>query len=211
MYQAGQALFDGCVTSALSVKNGLLVAGDGDKASIGKMIVAALSLDRPIEKQANESFKIQIVTGIIVTFIGFIVIWIFAVKLIAPIKNVVTRLKSIASGEGDLTQRLNVKSNDEVGELAICFNRFLDKLQGTIKEVIESADAMSQTSQQAREIAVKSRQSSEAQFREVDMVTTASEEMTKTSAVIVDNAGSAVKIASQAEQSVHLCKSWWKE
>ncbi|SGZ08619.1 methyl-accepting chemotaxis protein [Moritella viscosa] len=161
----------------------------------------ALALNQLIEEQANETLQIQIITGIIVTLLGLLIIWFAAVKLVAPIKDVATRLQDIASGEGDLTQRLDVKSTDEVGELAIWFNRFLDKIQGTIKDVIETSDAISKTSKEAGEIAELSRQGSESQFREVDMVATASEEMTQTSALVLENADKAAEMACQAEQS----------
>nr|WP_075519028.1 methyl-accepting chemotaxis protein [Moritella viscosa]SHO17573.1 Putative methyl-accepting chemotaxis protein [Moritella viscosa] len=161
----------------------------------------ALALNQLIEDQANETLQIQIITGIIVTLLGLLIIWFAAVKLVAPIKDVATRLQDIASGEGDLTQRLDVKSTDEVGELAIWFNRFLDKIQGTIKDVIETSDAISKTSKEAGEIAELSRQGCESQFREVDMVATASEEMTQTSALVLENADKAAEMACQAEQS----------
>ncbi len=160
----------------------------------------ALALNQLIEDQANETLKIQIITGVIVTLLGLLIIWFAAVKLVAPIKDVATRLQDIASGEGDLTQRLDVKSTDEVGELAIWFNRFLDKIQATIKDVIETSDAISKTSKEASEIAELSRQGSESQFREVDMVATASEEMTQTSALVLENADKAAEMACQAEQ-----------
>jgi len=160
----------------------------------------ALALNQLIEEQANETLKIQIITGVIVTLLGLLIIWFAAVKLVAPIKDVATRLQDIASGEGDLTQRLDVKSTDEVGELAIWFNRFLDKIQSTIKDVIETSDAISKTSKEAGEIAELSRQGSESQFREVDMVATASEEMTQTSALVLENADKAAEMACQAEQ-----------
>ncbi|SGZ15345.1 methyl-accepting chemotaxis protein [Moritella viscosa] len=161
----------------------------------------ALALNQLIEDQANETLQIQIITGIIVTLLGLLIIWFAAVKLVAPIKDVATSLQDIASGEGDLTQRLDVKSTDEVGELAIWFNRFLDKIQGTIKDVIETSDAISKTSKEAGEIAELSRQGCESQFREVDMVATASEEMTQTSALVLENADKAAEMACQAEQS----------
>jgi len=161
----------------------------------------ALALNKLIEEQAAETLKIQIITGVIVTLLGLLVIWFAAVKLVAPIKTVASRLQDIASGEGDLTQRLDVKSSDEIGELATWFNRFLDKLQGTIKDVVKTSNTMSSTSQEAGEIAELSRQSSESQFKEVDMVATASEEMTQTSALVLENADKAADMASQAEQS----------
>lgn len=161
----------------------------------------ALALNQLMEVQAAESLKVQIITGIIVTLFGLVIIWFAAVKLVAPIKAVASRLQDIATGEGDLTQRLDVGTADEIGELAIWFNRFLDKIQGTIKDVIETSDVMSKTSKQAEQIALQSRQSSESQFREVDMVATASEEMTQTSALVLANADRAAEMASQAEQS----------
>ena len=161
----------------------------------------AIALNRLLAEQASATFNIQVITGISVTLIGLFVIWLASLRLVAPIKKVVARLQDIATGEGDLTQRLDVKSADEIGELATWFNRFLDKLQGTIKQVIEATDTMSGTSKEACKMAEQSRQGSEAQFKEVDMVATASEEMTQTSALVVENANGAVKVASQAEQS----------
>ncbi|PKH05903.1 methyl-accepting chemotaxis protein [Moritella sp. Urea-trap-13] len=160
----------------------------------------ALALNKLIEEQAGETLRIQIITGVIVTLLGLLIIWFAAVKLVAPIKAVANRLQDIATGEGDLTQRLDVRSSDEIGELATWFNRFLDKIQGTIKEVIETSNTISNTSKQAEEIAVQSRQGCESQFKEVDMVATASEEMTQTSALVLENADRAAEMANQAEQ-----------
>jgi methyl-accepting chemotaxis protein len=164
------------------------------------VLADALALNKLIEEQANETLSTQIIAGVIVTLLGLLIIWFAAVKLVAPIKAVVNRLKDIASGEGDLTQRLEVTSSDEIGELATWFNRFLDKIQGTIKEVIETSNTISNTSKQAEEIAEQSRQGCESQFKEVDMVATASEEMTQTSALVLENADRAAEMASQAEQ-----------
>jgi len=46
-------------------------------------------------------------------------------------------LKDISEGEGDLTKRLNIIKQDELGELAGYFNAFLDKLQGMVKKKVE--------------------------------------------------------------------------
>lgn len=164
------------------------------------VLADALALNKLIEEQANETLSTQIIAGVIVTLLGLLIIWFAAVKLVAPIKAVANRLQDIASGEGDLTQRLEVTSSDEIGELATWFNRFLDKIQGTIKEVIETSNTISNTSKQAEEIAEQSRQGCESQFKEVDMVATASEEMTQTSALVLENADRAAEMASQAEQ-----------
>ncbi|MBF0200750.1 MAG: HAMP domain-containing protein [Desulfamplus sp.] len=52
-----------------------------------------------------------------------------------PIQQTVEMVKDIAEGEGDLTKRLQVKYNDEIGELATWFNIFVDKLQILITSI----------------------------------------------------------------------------
>lgn len=55
--------------------------------------------------------------------------------LTAPIRAVSQQMQEIASGEADLTQRLAVTSRDEVGELAIQFNRFTDNIHDVLLDV----------------------------------------------------------------------------
>lgn len=85
-------------------------------------------------------------------------------KLMKPVENIVNLLKDIAEGEGDLTKRLNVNSNDEIGQLAKWFNVFVSKLYVVVKDIIsntevlteaieKSATAMEQANQGASEVA----------------------------------------------------------
>ena len=48
-------------------------------------------------------------------------------------------LQAIARGDGDLTRRVTVEANDEIGAMIELFNGFLDKLQGTIRQIVEAA------------------------------------------------------------------------
>jgi methyl-accepting chemotaxis protein len=78
---------------------------------------------------------------------------LFAIALIVkPINKVVANLRDIAEGEGDLTARLNIKSNDEIGELAHWFNLFLDKVQTVIRDIARNADVLHQSSNQLAEL-----------------------------------------------------------
>lgn len=49
-----------------------------------------------------------------------------------PVKEVVETIKDIAQGEGDLTKRLPISGNNEIGELSEWFNTFVHKLHGII-------------------------------------------------------------------------------
>lgn len=57
-------------------------------------------------------------------------------------------LQAIARGDGDLTRRVTVEANDEIGAMIELFNGFLDKLQGTIRQIVEAASPLGQMSQE---------------------------------------------------------------
>lgn len=158
-------------------------------------------LNTIIEDQSETTVFNQIILGSLLTLIGLGVMWFSAYKVMAPIRDVVERLRDIASGEGDLTQRLEVKSKDEIGELAKWFNRFLDKLQNTMSEIVAVTNELNGASLKSSQIAAESKLKAEAQFNEVDMVATASEEMTNTASLVVHNANAALDAARQAEKA----------
>ncbi|WP_444677855.1 methyl-accepting chemotaxis protein [Halomonas sp. E19] len=60
-------------------------------------------------------------------------------KVLAPIKQTTRAMADIAQGKGDLTRRLSAQSHDEVGELAMQFNGFVERMQRTLLEVRSSA------------------------------------------------------------------------
>ncbi|MBI5894978.1 MAG: methyl-accepting chemotaxis protein [Desulfobacterales bacterium] len=61
--------------------------------------------------------------------------WIVRRFISKPIQDTVAMIKDIAQGEGDLTRRLAIQSNDEIGELVHWLNLFLEKLQAIIKKL----------------------------------------------------------------------------
>jgi len=165
------------------------------------VIADAEQLDLVISAKVEEGIKTEIVAGIIFVLLGLVVIFVASLSIVKPIREVVSRLNDIASGEGDLTQRLEVKSQDEIGQLAQGFNLFLDKLQQTIKQVVVTTEQVASTTTQVQQTASDTRISSESQFKEVDLVATASEEMTQTAGLVVQNAEIAVEAANQANSS----------
>ena len=161
----------------------------------------AESLDDIIRVQANKSINLEIITGSVLILTGLLIIWLSSLKLVKPIQDVVSRLNDIASGEGDLTQKLEVKSDDEIGQLAQGFNLFLEKLQGTIGKIIVTTSNIADTTIAAENAISITRHSSESQFKEVDLVVNASEKMTETSEQVFDNADLAVSSADKANMT----------
>lgn len=164
----------------------------------------ANQLDNAITTRISSSVVSEITVGIILVVAGLSIIAISAHTLVKPIKEVVARLEDIASGEGDLTQRLEVKNKDEIGQLAKGFNQFLAKLQATIRQVVDTSSQVASTTTEAREAAVVTRNSSDSLFKEVDLVATASEEMTQTAGLVFHNAEVAVVAANKANDAATL-------
>ncbi|MEZ9425857.1 methyl-accepting chemotaxis protein, partial [Vibrio lentus] len=165
------------------------------------VVADASRLDSIISAKLSEGIQTEVIAGIIFIVFGLAIIAFASLSIVRPIRQVVERLNDIASGEGDLTQRLEVKSQDEIGQLSKGFNQFLDKLQHTIKEVIQTTEQVANTTSQAKSSASSTRESSESQFKEVDLVATAAEEMTQTSGLVVQNAEIAVDAACEANRS----------
>ncbi|MDA1950962.1 methyl-accepting chemotaxis protein [Bacillus cereus] len=72
---------------------------------------------------------------VICIVVAIILAWWFSGKLVKPIQQIDTKLKELASEEGDLTARLQVNSNDEIGAIATSFNKMLENLQHIINRV----------------------------------------------------------------------------
>ena len=182
---------------------------------IGNSRAWGVVIDLPKQVLLADSVKLQAVlddaqqTGMITALavaviaglIGLLLIWLTASGVTRPINSVAEMLKNIASGEGDLTQRLNYTKKDELGELVNWFNRFLDKLQPTIAQIKKSITEARGTADQSSEIARQTSEGMQVQFREIDQVATASNEMSATAHDVANSASNAANAAKGADQS----------
>ncbi len=97
--------------------------------------------ERIFRENQKTLIKNILLIGIFVTFIVIILIFSLSLNIIAPINKVISLLKDIAQGEGDLTQRLP-EGKDEMGELGKWFNLFVEKIRNIIIKVEESAKGL---------------------------------------------------------------------
>ncbi len=150
--------------------------------------------------QASGTLKALLV-GAAAALFGLLLIWLTATGVTRPINGVAAMLKDIASGDGDLTQRLTYTKKDELGELVSWFNRFLDKLQPTIAQIKQSITEARVTADQSSAIARQTSEGMQVQFREIDQVATASNEMSATAHEVANSASSAANAAREADQA----------
>ncbi|MCW3171706.1 methyl-accepting chemotaxis protein [Shewanella subflava] len=87
----------------------------------------------------NAILKISIVVICIALMVSALAGYIFSKSMTSPIMSTIDTLKNIAEGDGDLTQRLDDKRQDEMGELSREFNRFISNVHNIVIQVASNS------------------------------------------------------------------------
>ncbi|MBU1340223.1 MAG: methyl-accepting chemotaxis protein [Proteobacteria bacterium] len=124
-----------------------------------KMVIDLINIEKQKAKNEIAVFgkridhqlkKAVFVQGIALVFVVVILVVCFSymIKRIVclPIDGVTESLKEIATGEGDLTRRLPIKRNDEIGALATWFNAFIERLHNIIVDIGANAQTVTTAS-----------------------------------------------------------------
>lgn len=184
------------------------------------------SLEITMNNQVAENLRNMLISAGIVFGAIILLSLIIVFGLVKSLKTMIVGLKDIAEGEGDLTQRVNIDSNDEIGEMARWFNQFLEKMQTSIANIagntqllgVEAtnlsavaeglADNSRETSSRSDSVATASEEMSvsmatvaaamEQSTTNTNMVASAAEEMTATIGEIATSAGEASEISEKA-------------
>ncbi|MDT3711418.1 MAG: HAMP domain-containing methyl-accepting chemotaxis protein [Pseudomonadaceae bacterium] len=113
--------------------------------------------------------------GIVISLVLVVLVglgaWLVIRSVMANVRGVIASLQSIARGDGDLSQRVNVESNDEIGAMIELFNGFLDKLQGTIRQIIEAANPLGQVSKELYQLTQGAEENAKSQQHHTDSIT----------------------------------------
>lgn len=165
------------------------------------LLADALKLQDMLDSAQTSGTLQALMVAVLAGLLGLVLLWLTASGVTRPITNVALMLKDIASGEGDLTRRIQYSRQDELGELASWFNRFLDKLQPTIAQIKTSITEARSTADQSSEIARQTSEGMQVQFREIDQVATASNQMSATAQEVASSAFNAATAARGADQS----------
>lgn len=90
--------------------------------------------------------QVAMYINIVILIVAAIVVLVVRSSIVKPAKDASKHLgliiESIEKGEGNLTERLTVKSKDEVGQLAIGINAFIEQLQGIMQKLRGSSQDM---------------------------------------------------------------------
>lgn len=140
------------------------------------------------------------ISGLIAVIITVFLVGLTLKGLLKPIEHLSEAFKDIAQGEGDLTQRLQVKTQDEFGRLSGYFNQFMDKMHASIKNVNSSTSQLEHNIVQVREVIESSRELFLDQSERTSSVASAINQLNEASNEISANAQRASILASDIHQ-----------
>ncbi len=209
-YTGAPLLSDAELESALTTP--LLVAralGGGAKSVYASVIkdysdkpigVLELAVDREFYVQAVATARdLALGIGVVALLLGTLIAWLTARSITHPLGDTVHAMDDIAHGEGDLTKRLDTSGRDEIGHLALAFNRFAEKVQRIVGQVAGSTAQLAAASEELSNITSHSNDSIQRQQFQTEQVVTAINEMTATVQEVARNAESAATAARQAD------------
>lgn len=142
------------------------------------------TLMAPVRNQAFIQVGISLT---ILVLVALILSWLIKL-LLGNLVHVTAQLNDISNGEGDLTQRIQISTNDEIGQLAGSFNRFLDQLHGIISRLSDTATHLKHESDVSADDARDQAERVNRHQDEIHMVATAVTEMSTATQEISNNA-----------------------
>lgn len=155
----------------------------------------------------REQIASDTTSAVILSLIGLIitasVISIIVTRALVPLKTMVEKLHEIAQGDGDLTNRLQTKGNDEIAELGRAFNLFMDKLQPLIKEIRDNSLSVRQAAKDLDHQTGISVKTMRQHSQETEQVVTAVTEMAATSREVANNTNSTYAAIESANLQIN--------
>lgn len=155
-------------------------------------------------QEMNNAVKGGLFTALL-TFVVVVVVSIYiTANITGSLAGIVSSLKDIANGEGDLTRRIRQTSNDEIGELVFWFNSFVEKLQGIIREVVAVTSPLSTVSGELSQLANNSQKVSSDQLDATRNVERSISEMFNSLSENAANASNAADAAAGADSETKM-------
>ncbi|UTT86665.1 methyl-accepting chemotaxis protein [Vibrio pelagius] len=150
-----------------------------------------------------ESSKIVIEVGMGVAILAAcFALWLSNRFIVKPIQDVEKAMSEIASGNGDLSQRIKVEGSDEIARLSAAFNEFVGKIHVTVEQVIFASNAVRSEMENIKSLTQSVAEFSASQQQESEVVAAAVHEMQATSSVVSGNALDAATASNTATREV---------
>ncbi len=158
-----------------------------------------ISVEKKKAYAALSSFRTSALVATVIAVVFIMVLLGMLIRvLMRPLADMGRAMSNIADGEGDLTRRLTVQSQDEFGTLALAFNRFVERIHGSIRDVASATEQVNEVAQRVLAASNSSMLNSDEQASRTNSVAAAINELGAAAQEIARNAADASQQASGA-------------
>ncbi|WP_018984159.1 methyl-accepting chemotaxis protein [Salinimonas chungwhensis] len=144
-----------------------------------------------------------IIMGLLTTIILFATAWPIVSEIRGNLNRVVSSLRNIAEENGDLTVRIESNSKDEVGELVTYFNRFMERLQNLVKDIVDTTLPLSSLAQNLNTLTTDTNRTIKNQQESATEAKSAVEQMSQSVYQVAHNAAEASTAANEAADAAN--------
>ncbi|WP_429055139.1 methyl-accepting chemotaxis protein [Aeromonas jandaei] len=175
------------------------------------VLAGADQLENQLGEMNRTAVTQQLVGAFVVLVLALVTMLMIARSITGPIRQMVSLVDDIADGEGDLTKRLNTRSVDELGDLAKGINRFIDKLQGLLGDVLKTASEVNRHASDTDRIAGQTDTNLQHHQAEMEQMLTAVQEMSYVSQEVATHANNTADSAKQAQSAADQGKERFQQ
>ncbi|MCK6188672.1 methyl-accepting chemotaxis protein [Pseudomonas sp. EYE_354] len=160
-----------------------------------------VSVDKTEAYAMLSKFRTSAVIATIIAVVIIIALLGMLIRVLLQPLHVMTRaMQDIADGEGDLTRRLTIQNHDEFGTLGNAFNRFVERIHTSIREVSSATEQVNEVAMRVVSASNSSMVNSDEQANRTNSVAAAINELGAAAQEIARNAAQASSQASDARQ-----------
>lgn len=158
-------------------------------------------LQTEIIETNNKAKLATVIITILIIIITVVVAYFSQKMLLTRLSEIKKGINDITSGGGNLTNKININQKDEIGELAIAFNSFIDNLKELIMAVRNDVDFLNTSSQTLIQSAEKGHDVAEKQNTASEMIVSAVHEMSMSTKEL---ANIALKTADETKSTMEI-------
>ncbi|WP_073582730.1 methyl-accepting chemotaxis protein [Vibrio quintilis] len=161
-----------------------------------------ITLDKDVAYAALKSARNSaVISALIATFLSVVIAFFVIQVLYRPVLTLKETIMGLSRGDGDLTQRLKVESNDELGQMADGINRFIASLQEMMLEIQNVSSGLKDNVIRLKGQTEENSGILNQHVSETEQIATAIEEMNLTATSMASDAANTAELIQQADQS----------
>jgi methyl-accepting chemotaxis protein len=118
--------------------------------------------------------------------------------IVSPMRNLISHINELAGGGGDLTKKIDIQSEDEIGEMGHSVNNFIESLRSLLVQIITLGNQFAEQSKALEKLSNRNKKVTDGAMQETNLLATSITQMSASVHEVAQNANNAAAQAQQA-------------